>query len=91
MLIFFFLGSGGSGPGIGRAAGRGLPPPMAAVPGKMIFNLNLKFLLKFWIFKIKGGLTGPVRGMGGPAQAHMAPNMPPRGPPMVPGKTSLFN
>jgi small nuclear ribonucleoprotein B and B' len=59
---------------LGRAAGRGLPPPMAAVPG---------------------GLTGPVRGMGGPAQSHMAPvqggmprgpmaavpGMPPRGPP----------
>jgi hypothetical protein len=39
--ILIFIGAGGSGQGIGRAAGRGLPPPMAAVPG------NYK-ILKFY-------------------------------------------
>lgn len=29
IIIYVFTG----GPGLGRAAGRGLPPPMAAVPG----------------------------------------------------------
>jgi len=50
------------GPGVGRAAGRGvaLPPPVVATSGPM-----------------PGGGGAPVRGLGGPAPSAMQPRGPP--------------
>ena len=65
------------GPGLGRAVGRGIIPPSAALP----------------VPGVVPGLAGPARGVGGPAPSAMAPQgrgMPPgmfAGPP--PGMPGL--
>jgi len=78
---------GGGGPGMARAAGRGMPPPgvgasMGGGPGSMPSAMGAA-----------PGLAGPVRGMGGPATSMMQPGqthqpygMPPQGmmPPRPP-------
>lgn len=55
------------GSGLGRAAGRGIAPPTAAIVGPSTIGAA-------------PGLAGPVRGVGGPAPALMTPTG--RGMPM---------
>lgn len=68
---------GAPGPGMGRAAGRGMPANISGVPaGKeivIVIHMYIYMNINFYRIFFSPGLQGPVRGIGGPSQQHMTP------------------
>ena len=61
--MLYFQGTGG--PGVGRAAGRGVGGAAASQPG--IIHHLIGNSMKTYI----SGLSGPARGVGGPSSSMM--------------------